>query len=451
MIDVVKSRTQQVLESLIADLKKIRAICIHKNLDTVPYPAPIYLVANCDLINYYLRQVYSKMRSDQRNQLLSAHSELHYIAVNDSFYKIAKSTIEKIKKVKKNSPAIKLGLISVTEDDISMLLRALEYAKYCDLDPHDYQLSMSPIVQYGLESHPKEVAYLTDEEKQAVRWDVSDILYSQKKSQAFEECRAFGLEMKEPRGDPRACKSKVALEKGSHVLMELLKEKIKLDFSVVIVAAPNERFRYIDFIKARLSEEYLLVLEALRAALVHLIEYVSPLLLNVDSREKLTRAQKDMILLTVQNDLKTFNQDFDHCQKNIKDVQPTSDIIDKVRRLLPHEKGVTYMGDVYQNIKNSTITSRSVVEIWNQAAKDIDLNELAKDLSRLRSEMRKKASTSEQDMATGKVATAEQCATTGDGAGALQHLKDAGKWALEVATEIGTKLASEALKKAIGL
>ncbi len=32
----------------------------------------------------------------------------------------------------------------------------------------------------------------------------------------------------------------------------------------------------------------------------------------------------------------------------------------------------------------------------------------------------------------------------------LQHLKNAGKWALDVATKIGVSVASEALKKSLG-
>ncbi|WP_275296523.1 hypothetical protein [Pseudomonas lundensis] len=38
-----------------------------------------------------------------------------------------------------------------------------------------------------------------------------------------------------------------------------------------------------------------------------------------------------------------------------------------------------------------------------------------------------------------------------DGEGALKHLKFAGKWAFDMAAEIGTSVAAQAIQKAIGL
>jgi len=51
----------------------------------------------------------------------------------------------------------------------------------------------------------------------------------------------------------------------------------------------------------------------------------------------------------------------------------------------------------------------------------------------------------------GAVASAESCAKKGDGSGALEYLSKAGKWAIDVATTIGVPVATEALKKVIGL
>ena len=45
------------------------------------------------------------------------------------------------------------------------------------------------------------------------------------------------------------------------------------------------------------------------------------------------------------------------------------------------------------------------------------------------------------------VADAEEAAAKGDGPGALQHLKGAGKWALGVAEKIGVSVAAKAIEK----
>jgi hypothetical protein len=50
---------------------------------------------------------------------------------------------------------------------------------------------------------------------------------------------------------------------------------------------------------------------------------------------------------------------------------------------------------------------------------------------------REPATSAEQDLAIGPVAAAESAASKGDGAGALEHLKGAGKCAFDVATKIG--------------
>jgi hypothetical protein len=50
-----------------------------------------------------------------------------------------------------------------------------------------------------------------------------------------------------------------------------------------------------------------------------------------------------------------------------------------------------------------------------------------------------------------QVAQAEISATANDGPAAIKHLRAAGKWALDVATSIGTELAAAAIKAAMGL
>jgi hypothetical protein len=87
-----------------------------------------------------------------------------------------------------------------------------------------------------------------------------------------------------------------------------------------------------------------------------------------------------------------------------------------------------------------------------ETANKIDLKQLAADLSLLRAAMKKEeGTTAEQDLAIGSVAAAEAAAAKGDGPGALQHLKAAGKWAFDVATNIGASVAAAALKGPLGI
>lgn len=89
-------------------------------------------------------------------------------------------------------------------------------------------------------------------------------------------------------------------------------------------------------------------------------------------------------------------------------------------------------------------------QIWNQVQGSIDLPKLVSDLSALRQQMKKEAVEPEHDIAVSEVARAEQAAKGGDGSKTLEHLKSAGKWALDIATKIGTSLAVEAIKASMG-
>jgi hypothetical protein len=81
----------------------------------------------------------------------------------------------------------------------------------------------------------------------------------------------------------------------------------------------------------------------------------------------------------------------------------------------------------------------------------IDLLVLAKELELLRQQLRKEATESRQDVSIGEVALAQTAASEGNGTKALQHLRNAGKWAFNVSTKIGVGVATAALKTALGL
>jgi hypothetical protein len=90
-------------------------------------------------------------------------------------------------------------------------------------------------------------------------------------------------------------------------------------------------------------------------------------------------------------------------------------------------------------------------QVWNQFGNSIDLPLLATELSKLRAELKEKATDADHDIAVGSLALAEQAAKKGDGSKTLEYLARAGKWALDAATQIGTSIAAEAIKKSLGM
>ena len=90
-------------------------------------------------------------------------------------------------------------------------------------------------------------------------------------------------------------------------------------------------------------------------------------------------------------------------------------------------------------------------QVWNQFGNSIDLPLLATELSKLRTELKEKATDADHDITVGSLALAEQAAEKGDGSKTLEYLARAGKWALDAATQIGTSIAAEAIKKSLGM
>jgi hypothetical protein len=85
-----------------------------------------------------------------------------------------------------------------------------------------------------------------------------------------------------------------------------------------------------------------------------------------------------------------------------------------------------------------------------EGGKEFAVRDFATELATLRQAMRKEAEEPFHDRAVAEVGEAQEAAQNHDGPRALQHLKNAGPWALDVATKIGVNLATEVLKKAFG-
>jgi hypothetical protein len=90
-------------------------------------------------------------------------------------------------------------------------------------------------------------------------------------------------------------------------------------------------------------------------------------------------------------------------------------------------------------------------QVWNDISKDIDLSKLLGELSILRDAIKREAKSSEQYHALAEVSDAETAAKAGNGSRVVEHLKNAGKWSLKVAQDIGTDVAAEVIKKSLGI
>lgn len=100
---------------------------------------------------------------------------------------------------------------------------------------------------------------------------------------------------------------------------------------------------------------------------------------------------------------------------------------------------------------NAHASGNTFQQVWQQNASSIDLKALTHELETLRKAMRTEATDAMHDVAIGEIASAKTAAAEGNGAKALEHLKNAGKWAFDVSTKIGVGVATAALKTSLGL
>lgn len=120
-----------------------------------------------------------------------------------------------------------------------------------------------------------------------------------------------------------------------------------------------------------------------------------------------------------------------------------------------HVSEQTKMGDTYNiNGQVGAVGSSAKAEANNFQQISLqakDFTALTEELATLRTELRKKATEPEHDEALGAIAAAEKAARKGDESTLKEHLKSAGKWAMDAATKLGTNIAAKAIEQAMGL
>jgi len=116
------------------------------------------------------------------------------------------------------------------------------------------------------------------------------------------------------------------------------------------------------------------------------------------------------------------------------------------------------IGDVY-NVNgqvgalgpNAEAHNMTFKQISGQITNTINLEELSKELTLLRQAMKRESVTVDHDIAVSEIAKAEQAAKSKDLTKVAEYLKAAGKWALDIAVQIGVPIAIEAMTQAINV
>ena len=121
-----------------------------------------------------------------------------------------------------------------------------------------------------------------------------------------------------------------------------------------------------------------------------------------------------------------------------------------VEELVMGDKNVNY-GQAGSMGRQSTGMIANYDRVWQQMKGAVNLDELAAELAQLRTTLRQKAQSVEEDKAVAVVGEAEEDARKGHGPAVLEKLAKAGVWVLGVAKDIGVGLATEVLKKSMGL
>jgi hypothetical protein len=437
------SVVNEVLSSLLSDLSKVRKVCIEENLQEIPDICYTYLSANKEALQFFVQQVYSKTDVTQRRNLADQHQELDGSAIHDDFQPIAMAAF--VQATHRQESSFARSFISVREDSLHMLLRALQFAKYCPLDPYHFDLWLSPIKKHGLSRKFGNFESITKEEAQAISWHVADVLYSAEKSKALAKCQSLGFDLKKRDAKQLSGNEPQWESEWIAILLELLRYKAECDLAVVLLKSPQKKVKYLNAIDNRLDSECANLISDARETLQHFFAR-----LQSDS-EGLPK------YISVEYLLDPLRADYAELRSDLGDMEPRPTIYEAASKLLGIGKE-TVMGDKYEFHgqaagvgRNVNIQTVNFNQLWDQSNSSLDLGKLADDLVRLREAMVKEGASAEQVAAVGNVASAEIEARNKRGPSALEYLSKAGKWALDVATGIGVPVAIEALKKSLGM
>ncbi len=115
------------LTAALADVARIKSWCSANKIYELPHKAVDYLANNEKVLVFFISALYDGTTEQRRSAIHAANGYLDYAAIYAAFRGIAESTLhESIQQMSGNPLSL------VTDDDVNMLLRVLEYVPHID-------------------------------------------------------------------------------------------------------------------------------------------------------------------------------------------------------------------------------------------------------------------------------------------------------------------------------
>ena len=142
------SQSSSLVPQLIDDISTLWRAWSQSEAAEIEGEIAAYLVANRRIIEDLLHLVYEQHTTADRLQLLSVDPALDKIAIPYTFYETASGTIRDLPE------EIQEGSAELCDEDFTMLLRALEFARGFDTASVAGPLSHSPAATYLASKRP---------------------------------------------------------------------------------------------------------------------------------------------------------------------------------------------------------------------------------------------------------------------------------------------------------
>jgi hypothetical protein len=177
-----------------------------------------------------------------------------------------------------------------------------------------------------------------DEAALTIQWDVADRLFATARTVSANMCRDQGLELTQPRSEPRPSRFKDAVARGQEILVDLLRERVNIDKTAITMAVgyvtPVARTKVMN----RLTAEYLDALDGFRAGLLHWLHKNiatlsgTSMFAGVISAEQITPDQERMLRDHVESALSGFKLEFEQLKMSVETMSEDPTICEKARR-----------------------------------------------------------------------------------------------------------------------
>jgi phage gpG-like protein len=205
------------------------------------------------------------------------------------------------------------------------------------------QLQANGNLRRQLQPHADDRAALT------IRWDTADRLYAGIHELAFKACQNAGLELLQPRGVPKQTgEFKAVLQRGETILGALLRERINIDKTAVLMAVGHATPVAKTKMMNNLARAYADCLDAFRGGLLHWALHN----LQASSAVELFKGVRHAALLTppipesvmrecIEELLGPFMQEFERMSVHMEDLPPDTATYDKAQRFFTTSRSGT--------------------------------------------------------------------------------------------------------------